>query len=50
MSTPSMVKLKDGRFCVTYGDRAVPWGIRARISDDNGKTWGPIIHLREDEI
>jgi hypothetical protein len=27
---PSMVKLGDGRICVTYGYRAVPYGIRAK--------------------
>jgi putative protein kinase ArgK-like GTPase of G3E family len=33
---------------VTYGYRAVPYGIRAKISSDNGKTWGPEIILRQD--
>jgi len=45
---PSMVRLKDGRLCVTYGYRGVPYGIRAKFSKDNGKTWGPEIHLRDD--
>ncbi|HUW20647.1 MAG TPA: exo-alpha-sialidase [Sedimentisphaerales bacterium] len=45
---PSMVRLRDGRVCVTYGYRGEPCGIRARISADNGKTWGPEIHLRDD--
>lgn len=45
---PSMVRLKDGRLCVTYGYRGVPYSIRARISEDNGKTWGKEIILRED--
>ena len=45
---PSMVRLKDGRLCVTYGYRGLPCGIRARLSGDNGKTWGPEIHLRDD--
>jgi hypothetical protein len=45
---PSMVRLGDGRLCVTYGYRAVPYGIRAKISSDNGKTWGPEIILRQD--
>ena len=31
-----------------YGYRGVPYGIRARISSDNGATWGDIIHLRDD--
>jgi hypothetical protein len=45
---PSLVRLRDGRICVTYGYRAVPYGIRARISEDNGKSWGGEIHLRDD--
>jgi hypothetical protein len=45
---PSMVLMKDGRICVTWGYRAVPYGIRARISNDNGKTWGDELHLRDD--
>jgi Neuraminidase (sialidase) len=45
---PSLVRLKDGRLCAAYGYRAVPYGIRARISNDNGKTWGKEILLRTD--
>ena len=45
---PSLVKLKDGSLCVTYGYRALPYGIRARLSADNGKTWGNEILLRDD--
>jgi hypothetical protein len=45
---PSLVKLTDGRLCITYGYRAVPYGIRARLSTDNGKTWGHEIVLRQD--
>ena len=45
---PSMVRLKDGRLCVTYGYRSLPYGIRAKLSEDNGKTWGEEIHLRDD--
>jgi len=44
---PSLVKLNDGRLCVTYGYRSVPYGIRAKISEDNGKTWSQEINLRE---
>lgn len=47
---PSMVRLKDGRLCVTYGYRSAPYGIRAKLSSDNGKTWGPEIHLRDDGL
>ena len=45
---PSMIKLDDGRLVVTYGYRAVPYSIRARISSDNGRTWSEEIILRSD--
>ena len=45
---PSMVRLKDGRRCVTYGYRASSYGIRAKLSEDNGKSWGHEICLRDD--
>jgi len=45
---PSLIRLADGRMVVTWGYRAVPYGIQARISPDNGKTWGEVIHLRDD--
>jgi hypothetical protein len=45
---PSMIKLKDGRLVLTYGFRSAPYGIRARISRDQGLTWGPEIILRDD--
>jgi hypothetical protein len=45
---PSMIKLKDGRLCLTYGYRSEPYGIRARLSQDNGLTWGEQIILRGD--
>ena len=41
-------KLDDGRLCLTYGFRAYPYNIRARLSTDSGKTWGPQIILRDD--
>ena len=41
-------KLDDGRLCLTYGFRAYPYSVRARLSSDNGKTWGPQIVLRAD--
>lgn len=44
----SLVRLPDGRLCVTYGVRAVPYGMRAKLSSDNGATWGPEIVLRDD--
>lgn len=45
---PSMVRLRDGRTCITYGYRSAPYGIRAKLSSDNGKTWGEEIRLRDD--
>jgi hypothetical protein len=43
---PSMVRLSDGRLVVTYGYRLQPYGIRARISRDNGLSWSEDIILR----
>ncbi|MFH1744452.1 MAG: sialidase family protein [bacterium] len=45
---PSMIQLKDGRICLTYGYRAEPFGIHALLSRDNGNTWSQPIHLRDD--
>jgi hypothetical protein len=45
---PSMLRLKDGRLALTYGRRSAPFGIRARLSSDEGKTWGGEIVLRSD--
>jgi hypothetical protein len=45
---PSLVKLADGRLALSYGHRLVPYGIRARLSRDEGKTWGEEIVLRDD--
>jgi hypothetical protein len=45
---PTLVRLKDGRFCMTYGYRDKPFGIRAKLSSDGGRTWGQEIVLRDD--
>jgi hypothetical protein len=45
---PALTRLQDGRICLVYGYRAQPFGIRARISEDNGRSWGEVIHLRDD--
>jgi BNR repeat protein len=45
---PMLNRLKDGRLCLTYGFRAYPYSIRARLSTDRGKTWSPQIVLRDD--
>jgi hypothetical protein len=41
-----MIRLKDGRLCLTYGFRAEPHEIRAKLSDD-GKVWSGDIVLRQ---
>lgn len=45
---PATVLLPDGRICVTYGCRQRPFGIRARISADEGRTWLPEVVIRDD--
>jgi len=45
---PSLLMLRDGRLCLIYGYRAAPFGIRARLSSDNGQTWSDEIVLRDD--
>ena len=45
---PCLIKLTDGRLCLTYGCRSEPFSICAKISTDNGKTWGKQIVLRND--
>jgi photosystem II stability/assembly factor-like uncharacterized protein len=45
---PSMVHLKDGRLAMTYGYRSAPFGIRARLSSDEGDSWSDEINLRSD--
>ena len=45
---PTLTRLQDGRLCMTYGFRGQPFGIRARLSPDEGLTWGDEIILRHD--
>jgi len=45
---PSMILLGDGRLAITYGIRKPPFGIGARLSPDQGRTWGEEIILRDD--
>ena len=41
---PSLVRLKDGRLCLTYGVRKPPFEIQARFSPDDGQSWSePIV-------
>jgi len=37
---PSLVRLDDGRLCITYANRNEPRTIRAVFSGDDGATWG----------
>jgi hypothetical protein len=45
---PSLTRLKDGRLALAYGFRGEPYGMRARISNDGGESWGEEIILRKD--
>lgn len=45
---PSLVRLQDGRLCLTWGQRKAPFGIRAKLSSDEGKTWSADFVLRAD--
>jgi len=47
---PALVRLGDGRVAVMYGFRGHPFGIRAKVSEDKGKTWGHEIILRDDGL
>ena len=47
---PHLIRLRDGRLCLTYGFRSAPMGMRARLSSDQGTTWGPEIVLRDDGV
>jgi hypothetical protein len=44
----SMIRLADGRICLSYGCRAAPYAMRARLSSDGGHSWSPEITLRDD--
>jgi hypothetical protein len=45
---PAMILLKDGRLCLTYGVRANPFRICAKLSEDGARTWTPELTLRDD--
>jgi hypothetical protein len=44
---PALVRLKDGRLCLVYGNRTIRQ-MRTRLSTDQGRTWGKEIVLRDD--
>lgn len=44
-----LVRLRDGRLLLTYGNRVKgQFGVLAKLSSDNGHTWGPPITLVSD--
>jgi predicted neuraminidase len=45
-----LLKLNDGRLLMTYGYRHSPFGVRVRISSDNGNTWGGALPLGQEAI
>ncbi len=45
---PSMIRLDDGRICLTYGYRSPSYGIRYTLSDDGGNSWQDETVVRED--
>jgi hypothetical protein len=44
----SLVVMPDGRVVAVYGYRLMPAGIRVKVSEDDGKSWGPELILRDD--
>lgn len=44
----SLVRLPDGRLVMVYGYRLPAQGIRATVSEDEGKSWGPELIVRDD--
>ena len=45
---PQLIALTDGRLCLTYGVRAAPYRICAKLSADAGRSWSDEIVLRDD--
>jgi hypothetical protein len=43
-----LVRMQDGRIACVYGYRLPPYGVRVRLSEDDGKTWGREQVLRDD--
>lgn len=42
----SVIRLHDGRLCLTWGQRKLPFGIHAKLSSDQGTTWSRDYLLR----
>lgn len=45
-----LLKLRDGRLLMTYGHRRKPFGNQARLSTDDGQTWGEAMIISGDGI
>ena len=43
-----LLRLRDGRVLCSYGYRREPFGIQARLSEDEGRTWSAPIVLSDD--
>jgi hypothetical protein len=43
-----LLRLRDGRLLMTYGYRRKPFGNRARLSSDHGRTWGDEVLISDD--
>ncbi len=41
------IRLMDGRILIVYGRRKLPYGIRATVSEDEGRSWGDEIIIRD---
>ncbi len=44
-----LVRLRDGRLLLTYGNRVQPRGVDARVSSDEGKTWSEPVRVLDFE-
>jgi len=44
----NLIRLDDERIVCVYGRRFFPYGIRARVSEDDARTWAPELILRDD--
>ena len=47
---PHLLMLRDGRLLTTYGYRLLPYGNRAALSVDGGRTWGDPMVLDEKPV
>ena len=43
----ALIRLEDDRLCLSYGYRKESFSIRAKLSDNKGKTWSDAIVLRD---